>query len=268
MTCEQCREFLSAYLTGDLTPAEQEAVRAHLAGGCPECAGALVEAQAAFAMVGLSLEPLAPPARARDRLMAWVRATQPRGGGLPISPASPAAAGGAERRDGGKPWRGALAVAACLALVAGAGWHMLQRGQHAQEITTLQRGLAVRDARLAQLQSLVTTSQLSLIALGGQEAQPEASGRVFWDKENSRWHVFIFDMKPPPPGKEYELWFVTAQEKKVPAGTFGVDADGRAELIVQVPPDLGPLALAAITDEPLGGVPQPTGAFQLIGKIE
>ncbi len=75
-------------------------------------------------------------------------------------------------------------------------------------------------------------------------------------------------MKPPPPGREFELWFITPEQKKVPAGTFGVDVDGKAELVVQMPADLGPVALAAITDEPLGGSPQPTGAIQLAGKVE
>ncbi len=75
-------------------------------------------------------------------------------------------------------------------------------------------------------------------------------------------------MKPPPPGREFELWFITPEQKKVPAGTFGVDVDGKAELVVQMPADLGLVALAAITDEPLGGSPQPTGAIQLAGKVE
>ena len=40
---------------------------------------------------------------------------------------------------------------------------------------------------------------------------------------------------------------------------FNVDAKGRAYLNVSVPAGLGPLAAAAVTDEPLGGVDQPTG---------
>lgn len=264
MTCAQCQELLPGYLTGDETPSEREAVRAHLAGGCPECAGAMVEVQAAFALVGLSLEPMTPPAEAKARLMARLRAMPARRGGSGGASTIPVAAD-----RGRRPWwLGAVAVAACAALVALGAWHIQQGRENAQRIAALRQNVAERDARFAQLQSLVTTNQLSLIALGGQAPQPKSSGRVFWDKDSGRWHAFFFDMKPPPPGKEYELWFITADEKKVPAGTFGVDAQGNGELVVEVPPGIGPLALAAVTDEPLGGAPQPTGAIQLVGKAE
>ena len=49
--------------------------------------------------------------------------------------------------------------------------------------------------------------------------------------------------------------------------TFNVDSSGSASLIVQVPTDIGPIALAAITDEPVGGVDAPTGKIQLAGKV-
>ncbi|HEV2292483.1 MAG TPA: anti-sigma factor [Tepidisphaeraceae bacterium] len=264
MTCEQCRELLPAFLSGDLSPAEQEAVNIHLAGGCPGCAGAFVEEQATVALLGFSLDPIPPPPLAKARLMERVTA----GGDLNVAARETAGASDARKPAERGRWLRALAVAALVALVIGAGYHLLERRRSQQRIVALQRVIEDRDTRLAQLQSLVTTGQLSLIALDGSKPQPNASGRVFWDKDSGRWHVFVFDMQPPPPGREYELWFITADQKKVPAGTFGVDARGRGELVVQVPADLGPLALAAVTDEPVGGSPQPTGAIQLVGEVK
>ncbi len=260
MTCDLCRELLPGYLSGDLTPAEQAAVRAHLATGCPGCAGALAEEQATLAMMGLSLHPLDPPSRAKDRLMERVRGS---GRTTSITPAAPGMI-----PTGSSRWLRALAATAVVALVVGTGYHILERRRIQQRLAGLHRVVQDRDARLAQLQALVTTDQLSLISLDGSDPQPKASGRVFWDKQTGRWHVFVFDMKPPPPGREYELWFIKPDQTKVPAGTFGVDASGDAELVVKVPPDIGPLALAAVTDEPLGGSPQPTGAIQLAGEVK
>ena len=74
-------------------------------------------------------------------------------------------------------------------------------------------------------------------------------------------------MKPAPEGKTYELWFVTAAEEKIPAGTFDVGASGEATLLVEIPEGIGTLVLAAVTDEPAGGSPQPTGSFQVLGPV-
>ena len=58
MTCERTEELLSAYLEGELAPAERAEVDAHLA-GCPECAGlaALMRESIAAAASFPELEP-------------------------------------------------------------------------------------------------------------------------------------------------------------------------------------------------------------------
>ncbi len=47
MSCEKTQELLSAYLDGDLSPAERAEVEAHLA-ACPECAGLLARLRTAL----------------------------------------------------------------------------------------------------------------------------------------------------------------------------------------------------------------------------
>ncbi len=58
MTCERTEELLSAYLEGELAPAERAEVEAHLA-ACPECAelAALVREGMAAAAALPELEP-------------------------------------------------------------------------------------------------------------------------------------------------------------------------------------------------------------------
>jgi anti-sigma-K factor RskA len=160
-----------------------------------------------------------------------------------------------------------------------------------REHVALQTELAKRDAQLtrqevqlarqeAQLQALESQVQnaamtirllrspaVQVVSLGGAEAQPEAAGRIFWDKTRGEWRFFAANMRPAGPGKTYQLWFVTDDQRKISAGTFDVDPSGESEIVVKVPEGIGRLALAAVTDEPAGGVPQPTGHFQLLGKI-
>jgi anti-sigma-K factor RskA len=75
-------------------------------------------------------------------------------------------------------------------------------------------------------------------------------------------------LEPPPPGKTYELWWITKQKGPVPAGTF--TAESGNEVIAKVdPPPVGEhLMLTAVTLEPAGGVPKPTGAMYLKGAPE
>ena len=139
--------------------------------------------------------------------------------------------------------------------------------------------VADRDTRIQQLATDLAKSQDLLAALQSRElqvvalapqppAQPESAwGRIFRDKGRRQWHFQAFGLKPPAAGKTYELWFVTPDMRKLPAGTFDPDARGNASLTVAVPPGEEMLALAAVTDEPAGGVPQPTGQFQLVGNI-
>ena len=67
--------------------------------------------------------------------------------------------------------------------------------------------------------------------------------------------------------KAYELWLVNDQQAKIPAGTFHVDGSGQVSITTSVPMP-GGLLLVAVTDEPAAGVPQPTGNFQLLGKVK
>jgi anti-sigma-K factor RskA len=137
----------------------------------------------------------------------------------------------------------------------------------------LDRQLALIQTLHEQVESATTTMRLlrnpaiQVVSLGGADPQKEAAGRIFWDRKNARWTLFAANMKPAGEGKTYELWFITADQKKIRAGTFDVDASGEGSLTVRVPEGIGEIALAAVTDEPAGGVDQPTGSIQLVGKV-
>ena len=83
---------------------------------------------------------------------------------------------------------------------------------------------------------------------------------MFWDHVTNRWTLVARDLPAPAAGRTYQLWLVTPKAK-ISAGTFTPRPDGAAE--VQATYALAPDSLNAIavTDEPAGGVPQPTGAL-------
>ena len=87
--------------------------------------------------------------------------------------------------------------------------------------------------------------------------------RMFWDRATNRWTFVAHDMPGLPSGKTYQLWLVTASAK-ISAGTFeprNGDAVVRATYALHA----DSLKAIAVTEEPAGGVPQPTGRMVIAG---
>jgi len=129
-----------------------------------------------------------------------------------------------------------------------------------QQATVAARNVAVAEGRLAVL----LASDMTQVNLEGQPVAPRAAGRAFLSR--SRGLVFTASALPPAPaGRIYQLWVVTARAP-VSAGLLDVDPSG--SVAQQFPaPDLSGAAPAAVavTLEPAGGVPAPTGDKYLVG---
>ncbi len=271
MTCEQRRDLILLYVADALDDADQTEVRRHLAGGCVACAGHLAEAQATFAAVPLSLDPVAPPAGLKQRLMDRIDRS--------VGTAT------ADRRS----WAWRVFPAAAAAALAAVGTYAVvgvhrpaaeARLTHDADarMALLRTVVADRDrtvdelrARLAGQQQLVQALQsprTQVVALAGLAAQPHAAARLVWQPAAGRSVLLASGLAPPPPGRTYELWYITAAPKPVRAVTFTVDSDGSATITATIPPGLSPLAMAAVSDEPAGGTDAPTAGHVLMaGKV-
>jgi hypothetical protein len=90
-----------------------------------------------------------------------------------------------------------------------------------------------------------------------------SSAQVLWSRTRG---VVMSGSRLPGPGPEktYQLWLVTGSQSSVSAGVFVPDATGRANLVVDPAPKVaGPVVNAAITLEPAGGNPTPSGQMLL-----
>jgi anti-sigma-K factor RskA len=233
--CSERKDQIFLFAADQLEVAEAEELRRHLATGCPICAGVLGEAEAMLAQVAGEVERVEPSVQTREQLMHRVTEVTP-----PLR--NPIAN---RRLKIANPLRlfatGILSAAAAIAITS----------------AVFMRALREERARPATLQMVSMAS----------ETQPAAHGVVAWDRDHGQWHVAVFNLAPPPSGREFELWFIPSGGKPIPSKTFTVDASGNANIIVPLPANIGPIAVAAITDEPIGGVPQPTGKIQLAGKV-
>ena len=80
---------------------------------------------------------------------------------------------------------------------------------------------------------------------------------MFWDRRANTWTMIAHNMPELKAGRTYQLWLVTAASK-ISAGTFQPqNGDAVIRATYALPADS--LKALAVTEEPAGGVPQPTG---------
>jgi anti-sigma-K factor RskA len=264
-------ELLAAYALGVADEDEVRQVEAHLA-ECEVCREELVHWRRSTEALAASAEPMEPSAGVRERLMAEV-------GGAPAPSAERAPAEAAGRRRA--PLRLAAVIAVAALALAALGWGISSRSALRDEVDALEAQVAELETRLAQADTELARSRgelrsakavLALLAgsspnrdvlLAGLEAAPNSQGRLIVDPDNRR-AVFLAGQLPPlEPGRVYQLWSLK-DGQPASAGVFETVADGTAIHVVENVPAETPDAWA-VTIEPEGGVPSPTGPMVLVG---
>jgi Anti-sigma-K factor rskA len=90
-------------------------------------------------------------------------------------------------------------------------------------------------------------------------------GRMFWNQSSNDWTMVVYTMRPPKPGMTYQVWLVT-DKAKISAGTFAPDSSGHAFMQAKYALDRNALKVVAVTEEPAGGMPSPTGPIVVSGS--
>jgi anti-sigma-K factor RskA len=162
-----------------------------------------------------------------------------------------------------------LLIAATALLAFTSTYLFTQRAKLARERDNLSRernSLAEELAAWRRQVDDIVSPRTKVIAMIGDET-PQANAKVLWDTMAQQWVIYIFDLPAPPSDKDYQLWYVT-KNVKISAAVFRTDEQGRTVLKLTLPPDaLAGLAATAVTLEPRGGSPQPTGKFYLKASI-
>lgn len=120
-------------------------------------------------------------------------------------------------------------------------------------VDSLRASLVERDRMIANL----TGPDVAVMTLAS--TGPNApSARMFWNQSANAWTLVAHHLPKPLPGRTYQLWFVT-KNQKISAGTFASGANGDAvmQATYTLPKD-AQLAALAVTDEPEAGSAQPT----------
>ncbi|MEJ7811681.1 MAG: anti-sigma factor [Gemmatimonadaceae bacterium] len=294
MTHEEAQTLLAAEALDALTGAERDAFLTHVA-GCPACPAELGEMHDTAALLAyltyvtpatgraasvrerlVSPAPAAatpgaarPPATAPDTRSAERAPREPERDVLAISAGRPSARVPRNTRGWGRGGWLAAAAAILIALGLAATLRSARR-----DATLLRTELAAAHtegtelgSRLASRDSIIsamTGSAVRVVELAA--ARPNApSGRMFWDQAFNRWTFVAHGLPAARPGRTYQLWLITADQRKVNAGVFATTARGDALYRAEYALARDSLAAVAVTEEPAGGVPQPTGSIVLVG---
>jgi anti-sigma-K factor RskA len=254
------RDQVELYVLGALTTSERAQFELHLA-TCDECRASVQAMSGVAEALAHAVPKLEPPASLRARVLTSVTGVKP----TAVRSTSVVV-----------PW---LAAAASLVVaVALGGYAVALRGRVSSLEGRLQEAMqraALSERQIADLRRASADAQAQMAVLAapdlqrldlvGQTAAPQAAGRAFWSR--SRGLVFAASNLPAlPDGKTYQLWILTRQPAPISAGLFRPDPGGNVRAMFETPVDLPQPSGMAVTIEPDGGVPLPTGPMYLVSQ--
>jgi anti-sigma-K factor RskA len=254
-------EDLELLALGVLGGEECQDLRAHIA-SCAECTGNLAAAQGRVALFALSAPPQNPSPSARERLLEKVLAEKIEG--TEILPEKFATRSG---RPALRWWNSLWVPATALLAIA----------------TVL---LWVNDRRInGQLQKMRATEQMfevemhhqrelvSFFAAGDTKAVSlAATTKMSSDWASLRYNTrmgmvcYTGDLPAPPPHKEYQMWIVPMVGSPISAGAFMPASFNNGRMCMAKMPEGISCKSFAVTLEPMGGMPHPTGPAVLSGN--
>lgn len=249
-------EDFDLYALGVLDGAEKQEFEAH-ADVCPACRQQLAAAQGRTALLGLALTPVIPRPEVKSALMEKMKA-ESKVNAKPTASAAPKKA----------RWGLRLSLGFGLATVVLAfttfefAKQDLNRGNQVKE---LQEKLSQQTATMQAIGQVTGAPDTAVITLLQQPGGPPGQAHVLY---NARMGLAVYSgqITPSPADKSYQLWLVPATGSPISAGLVTSNQQSGA-LLVHLAPGV-PAKAFAVTLEPLGGRPQPTGPKVLVGASD
>ena len=240
MVHEDYKEMIPAHALSTLDGTDERALNEHLE-ACAECRRDLREWEAVAANLALSAAPIEPSAEVRRNLLTQIQCEKSVSNVVPLK--SP-------QRNlwnslGSLGQIAAVILFAALIIAVIVLW---------QQNRTLRQQTTLAD--------ILSSPGAAIKPLHGTNEAPNASAKIVFDS-NGRAILIVTGLPKPPPGKEYQLWFIEPKLPPRPGNTFSTDSAGRAQVAQRMLAQDQDYSVAAVTLEPAGGVQSPTGAMYL-----
>lgn len=253
MTTERICDLAEAYALGALDAGDARAFEAHLA-GCPDCPSVVREQREVAVLLAEAAPPVEPDPALRARVLERFR--QERKVVRPLVKPKPRVT-----------WLAWAAAVAGLLLAGAEAWRARRTSLDLAQVRASLDSVRGRlDVVLEQRDRILDASTEEYRLRPTADSTSPMGAQVFWSRDKNSWLLHAFNLPPLEQGRVYQLWFVTT-DAKISAGLLDPDAEGHAILAVDVPPAARASIVAAISVEPQGGSPQPTGPIVLAGSV-
>ena len=115
-----------------------------------------------------------------------------------------------------------------------------------------------------ELAALLRQPDAKVVTLSGSDMAKQASALLLYNPTTQKIWLYSAHLPECPRGTAYQLWAI--DQRPVSVGTFHMDAGETSHLLVKRLPEFAKAKKFAVSLEPAGGRPQPTGPIYLIGQ--
>lgn len=241
---------------GVLEGDEKKAIEVHVE-DCPACAQKLAEARGRMALLALSAPPRAPSPRVKERLLKQIR-----------EPQTPLWTPAREKPGRALPWWTAILVPATAALAIATIVLWIGNNRLHRELQDLRAAAARQADELKQTREMIDlmgAPDSVAVKLNPSPDMPTAQAHVMFNMRKGML-MYSGNLPAPPPKMIYQLWLVPASGNPISEGVFSPKGGAEDLWMMPIPPNIVARAFA-VTIEPAGGMPQPTGPKILIGAV-
>ncbi len=247
---------IALYSLGLLEGGELRELEGHLAEGCEICESMLEDSDTVFTNLPLCLDDAPLPKDLEKKILGRLEAREPAGGRSSVfdfwKSLNPA-------------WLN-LGAAVSLAIII---FLVVTNISLRDELETRDKSLTELQAKLEKEEKMlafVMNPDVNEVELGSKMPDMDAAGKLYWDKETNKGLFLVSSIPLLEQGKTYQLWAIGGG-KPVSMGVFDVDKEGNSMMEIELMPEPGESMQFAVTLEPAGGMPQPTGDMYLYGSL-
>ncbi|NGP89342.1 anti-sigma factor [Fodinibius halophilus] len=274
---DKFEELCAGYVLHALDEEERKEFEQMLSEASDEERTLYQEMWSAANQLAFTFEPSEPSADLKDRLMAEIRAQDDQSKAKDTDSNISSIDDTPDTDDEGFNWS-AFAVAASFALIVVSLSLIFYSFNLSSTISEKEKIIASKETTITELKnelrrkdemlSILEARDVDLVMMAGLEVNPNGYGKIIWNAEKQQALLQVSNLPAVPQDKDYQLWLIK-DNKPISAGVFAVnDKKDKFFKIEEMAKATEQSANAfAVTMEPKGGVPQPTGDMYLMGNV-